>query len=98
VYCYSLISQLAKDSLTAGNIPHCPCMICLEHFQEEDKFTKTVCYHYFHETCLARYVSHVMLQTPDIVPPHTQLAEVKQNKVQLLTLVSYNISFLGTRL
>ena len=26
--------------------------------QEEDEFTKTECYHYFHVACLARYVSY----------------------------------------
>ncbi|XP_053375572.1 uncharacterized protein DDB_G0290685-like [Mercenaria mercenaria] len=64
--------ELAKDSLTAGNIPHCPCMICLEHFHEGEKFTKTECYHYFHESCLSRYVTHVLTKTPEIVLAHAE--------------------------
>ncbi|XP_060081294.1 E3 ubiquitin-protein ligase RNF25-like [Ylistrum balloti] len=52
------IIELAKESLTEGNVPHCPCMICLEHFCEGEEFTRTDCYHYFHRHCLYRYVSH----------------------------------------
>ncbi|XP_060555607.1 E3 ubiquitin-protein ligase RNF25-like [Ruditapes philippinarum] len=77
---YELI-ELAKDSLTAGNIPHCPCMICLEHFHEGEKFTKTECYHYFHENCLMRYVSHVLTQTPEIVPVHSMPTPVANKLV-----------------
>lgn len=56
---YELI-ELAKESLTVGNIPHCLCMICLEHFYEGERFTRTDCYHYFHKSCLARYVQHFL--------------------------------------
>ncbi|KAL4223522.1 NF-kappaB binding [Mactra antiquata] len=76
---YELI-ELAKDSLTAGNIPHCLCMICLEHFHEGEKFTKTECYHYFHEDCLSRYVSHILTKTPEVVPSHTMPTE-PQSKI-----------------
>ncbi|KAL8581249.1 hypothetical protein ACOMHN_038349 [Nucella lapillus] len=50
---YELI-EMAKDCLTEGNLPHCECAICLDHFEEGDNFVKTDCYHYFHRTCLAR--------------------------------------------
>lgn len=72
--------ELAKDSLTAGNIPHCPCMICLEHFTEGEKFTKTECYHYFHEVCLSRYIHHVLTKTPEVLPAHT-LPDPEKNKL-----------------
>ncbi|KAK3576129.1 hypothetical protein CHS0354_043097 [Potamilus streckersoni] len=52
------VIELAKESLTEGNIPRCSCVICMEHFQEGNSFTKTHCYHYFHHHCLARYVYH----------------------------------------
>ncbi|XP_033748364.1 uncharacterized protein DDB_G0287625-like [Pecten maximus] len=54
------IIELAKESLTDGNVPHCPCTICLEHFCEGEEFTRTDCYHYFHQHCLYRYVSHTL--------------------------------------
>ena len=47
--------QLAKDSLTQSNIPHGECAICLESFDDCAPFTKTLCYHYFHCHCLAKY-------------------------------------------
>ncbi|XP_052229188.1 E3 ubiquitin-protein ligase RNF25-like isoform X2 [Dreissena polymorpha] len=77
---YELI-ELAKESLTAGNTPHCACMICLEHFLEGEKFTRTQCYHYFHESCLGRYVQHALNKTPDTVPAHTAVADLQRNKL-----------------
>ncbi|XP_048770535.2 uncharacterized protein LOC125676746 isoform X2 [Ostrea edulis] len=56
---YDLI-ELAKESLTEGNVPHCPCTICYEHFHKGEEFTKTTCYHYFHCQCLSRYIKHVL--------------------------------------
>ncbi|XP_052797910.1 dentin sialophosphoprotein-like [Mya arenaria] len=78
---YELI-ELAKEILTVGNIPHCPCAICLEHFTEGDNFTRTECYHFFHESCLARYVGHEVAKTPEVVPAHSNLADMKKNKLQ----------------
>ncbi|KAK7482417.1 hypothetical protein BaRGS_00026339 [Batillaria attramentaria] len=49
--------EMAKDCLTEGNLPHCECAICLDHFEEGDAFIKTDCYHYFHRPCLARYAA-----------------------------------------
>ncbi|GFO34079.1 E3 ubiquitin-protein ligase rnf25-like [Plakobranchus ocellatus] len=57
VMLFTLI-EMAKDSLTDGNIPHCPCVVCLEHFHEDDLFHRTSCYHYFHNRCLNRYLEH----------------------------------------
>ncbi|ESO96284.1 hypothetical protein LOTGIDRAFT_144138, partial [Lottia gigantea] len=57
--------ELAKESLTEGNIPRCECCICLEHFHEGDVFTKTSCYHYYHQHCLGRYVKHVLSKQKD---------------------------------
>ncbi|XP_055861417.1 uncharacterized protein LOC106068398 [Biomphalaria glabrata] len=54
--------EMAKDSLTEGNIPRCPCVVCLEHFHEKDSFHRTTCYHYFHSGCLYKYVQHTRAQ------------------------------------
>ncbi|XP_068605796.1 E3 ubiquitin-protein ligase RNF25, partial [Brachionichthys hirsutus] len=54
---YQLIEK-AKEILTDSNVPHGNCVICLHGFQEDEVFTKTSCYHYFHCHCLGRYVSH----------------------------------------
>uniref|UniRef100_A0A6P8J5T6 E3 ubiquitin-protein ligase RNF25-like isoform X2 n=1 Tax=Actinia tenebrosa TaxID=6105 RepID=A0A6P8J5T6_ACTTE len=56
---YELIDY-AKDSLTDNNIPSCACAICLSHFQDSHCFTKTECYHYFHCSCLARYIEYIL--------------------------------------
>ncbi|XP_046555075.1 uncharacterized protein DDB_G0287625-like isoform X2 [Haliotis rubra] len=66
---YELI-EMAKEILTEGNIPRCPCVVCLEHFHEGDMFTRTDCYHYFHMACLARYVEHALTQEPDVKVMH----------------------------
>ncbi|KAL4658334.1 E3 ubiquitin-protein ligase RNF25 [Arapaima gigas] len=54
---YQLIEK-AKEILTESNIPHGNCVICLYGFKEEEVFTKTSCYHYFHSYCLGCYVAH----------------------------------------
>ncbi|CAH1800576.1 unnamed protein product [Owenia fusiformis] len=58
---YELI-ELAKECLTAENLPKCHCAICLEDFSEGDSFIKTPCYHYFHKSCLARYIQHSLAE------------------------------------
>ncbi|XP_004638271.1 E3 ubiquitin-protein ligase RNF25 [Octodon degus] len=55
---YELIEK-GKEILTDNNIPHGQCVICLYGFQEKEAFTKTLCYHYFHCHCLARYIQHM---------------------------------------
>ncbi|XP_048848167.1 E3 ubiquitin-protein ligase RNF25 [Brienomyrus brachyistius] len=54
---YQLIEK-AKEFLTESNIPYGNCVICLYGFKEEEIFTKTSCYHYFHSYCLGRYIAH----------------------------------------
>uniref|UniRef100_A0A8C4SE52 E3 ubiquitin-protein ligase RNF25 n=1 Tax=Erpetoichthys calabaricus TaxID=27687 RepID=A0A8C4SE52_ERPCA len=54
---YELIEK-GKEILTESNVPYGQCIICLFGFQEDEAFTKTACYHYFHSHCLARYVEH----------------------------------------
>ncbi|KAM3864029.1 E3 ubiquitin-protein ligase RNF25 [Diretmus argenteus] len=54
---YQLIEK-AKEILTESNVPHGNCVICLYGFKEDEAFTKTNCYHYFHSHCLGRYVRH----------------------------------------
>ncbi|XP_059147689.1 uncharacterized protein LOC131935322 [Physella acuta] len=61
VILFTLI-EMAKDSLTDGNIPRCPCVVCLEHFREQDSFHRTSCYHYFHSACLYEYLQHSQAQ------------------------------------
>nr|XP_034336382.1 tyrosine-protein phosphatase non-receptor type ptp-2-like [Crassostrea gigas] len=79
---YDLI-ELAKEKLTEGNIPHCPCTICYEHFHEGEEFTKTHCYHYFHCHCLAHYVRHVLasIQQENQSRPTHQQDDGGQTKV-----------------
>lgn len=54
---YTLI-EMARESLTEGNVPHCPCVLCLEHFDSKQAFHRTSCYHYFHLHCLSAYLCH----------------------------------------
>ncbi|XP_043942550.1 E3 ubiquitin-protein ligase RNF25 [Protopterus annectens] len=54
---YEIIEK-GKEILTSNNVPYCQCVICLYGFQENEAFTKTECYHYFHSNCLARYIQH----------------------------------------
>ena len=67
-----LLFQLAKESLTKSNIPHCPCAVCLEPFSADDAFTRTECYHYFHGYCLRRHA-----ETAELV-----IAESRSEKLQ----------------
>ncbi|XP_026563831.1 E3 ubiquitin-protein ligase RNF25 [Pseudonaja textilis] len=55
---YELIEK-GKEILTDNNIPHGQCVICLYGFQENEAFTKTPCYHYFHSRCLASYIEYM---------------------------------------
>nr|XP_022340849.1 uncharacterized protein LOC111135248 isoform X2 [Crassostrea virginica] len=82
---YDLI-ELAKESLTEGNIPHCPCTICYEHFHEGEDFTKTTCYHYFHTPCLSRYIRHLLEdrhQESLARPSHQQGQEEKESQTKV---------------
>ncbi|XP_071957154.1 uncharacterized protein [Antedon mediterranea] len=72
---FSLI-QHANDGLTHNNTPSCDCAVCLTGFQEEDSFTKTECYHYFHLSCLQRYID---VCTSDY---EKEIAEIQQSMPQ----------------
>ncbi|XP_066257918.1 E3 ubiquitin-protein ligase RNF25 isoform X1 [Euwallacea similis] len=52
---YELI-ELIRESLTESNLPTCQCTVCLYGFAEGDSFTKTQCFHYFHNYCLAKHI------------------------------------------
>ncbi|XP_035228270.1 E3 ubiquitin-protein ligase RNF25-like isoform X1 [Stegodyphus dumicola] len=52
--------EAAKEHLTAENRPSGECAICLYGFNEQDVFTRTECYHYFHSHCLARYSKNAL--------------------------------------
>ncbi|XP_076453239.1 uncharacterized protein LOC143288534 [Babylonia areolata] len=70
--------EMAKDCLTEGNLPHCECAICLDHFEEGDNFVKTDCYHYFHRACLARCAAAFMASVHEQeapAPGHIHRAE-----------------------
>uniref|UniRef100_A0A6J0TND5 E3 ubiquitin-protein ligase RNF25 n=1 Tax=Pogona vitticeps TaxID=103695 RepID=A0A6J0TND5_9SAUR len=73
---YELIEK-GKEILTDNNIPHGQCVICLYGFQENEAFTKTLCYHYFHSHCLASYAEHmekeIRAQREERAPPLTPL-------------------------
>lgn len=75
---YELI-EVAKESLTDGNVPYCPCTICCEHFTEEDMFTKTDCYHYFHNNCLQRYITHQLGVQEQEKKSHIQHTEINED-------------------
>ncbi|XP_054717572.1 probable serine/threonine-protein kinase clkA [Uloborus diversus] len=53
-------ARAAKEHLTSQNRPSGECAICLYGFSEQDIFTRTECYHYFHSHCLARYVKNIL--------------------------------------
>ncbi|OWF56798.1 uncharacterized protein LOC110452394 [Mizuhopecten yessoensis] len=78
------IIELAKESLTEGNVPHCPCTICLDHFSKGEEFTRTGCYHYFHQHCLYRYVTHTLESLKSEAhqrPKHDELGQEDRVKV-----------------
>ncbi|XP_039291950.1 E3 ubiquitin-protein ligase RNF25 [Nilaparvata lugens] len=50
------IIEVAKENLTASNVPCCECCICLYGFRDGDQFTKTQCYHYLHTYCLHKHL------------------------------------------
>lgn len=52
---YELI-ELIRENLTESNLPTCQCAVCLYGFSEGDSFTKTQCFHYFHNYCLAKHL------------------------------------------
>ncbi|KAF7269430.1 hypothetical protein GWI33_017534 [Rhynchophorus ferrugineus] len=52
---YELI-ELIRENLTESNLPTCQCAVCLYGFSEGDCFTKTQCFHYFHNYCLAKHL------------------------------------------
>ena len=49
--------EMAREFLTARNVPVVRCIICLNNIQEEDVFMKTECLHFFHKHCLGRYIT-----------------------------------------
>ncbi|KAL1502369.1 hypothetical protein ABEB36_007517 [Hypothenemus hampei] len=48
--------DLIRENLTESNLPTCQCAVCLYGFSEGDSFTKTQCFHYFHNYCLANHL------------------------------------------
>ncbi|RUS72055.1 hypothetical protein EGW08_020184, partial [Elysia chlorotica] len=85
VMLFTLI-EMAKDCLTEGNVPHCPCVLCLEHFREDDQFHRTACYHYFHNSCLWRYLEHSRMKIAEEIQEendmrHREMSEEKKVKV-----------------
>ncbi|CAG2196718.1 AO7 [Mytilus edulis] len=88
---YELI-ELAKESLTDGNVPYCPCTICCEHFTEEDMFTKTDCYHYFHNNCLQRYIKHQLDVQKQVDKSRIQHTEINEDDKR--EELSYDAEFL----
>ncbi|CAG2194202.1 AO7 [Mytilus edulis] len=91
--------ELAKESLTDGNVPHCPCTICCEHFTEEDMFTKTDCYHYFHNNCLQRYIKHQLDVQKQVDKSRIQHTEINEDDKKIKCPVcreelSYDAEFL----
>ena len=96
------IIELAKQSLTDGNVPYCPCTICCEHFTEDDVFTKTDCYHYFHNHCLRRYIEHKLEVLQQERDGHVQHAQKKTEDEKITCPVcreeiSYDLEYLRSQ-
>ena len=53
--------EMAREFLTARNVPVVRCIICLNNIQEEDVFMKTECLHFFHKHCLGRYITSMQV-------------------------------------
>lgn len=49
--------DVIREHLTESNLPTGQCVVCLYGFQSGDEFTKTDCYHYLHNYCLARHLT-----------------------------------------
>ena len=54
--------EMAREFLTARNVPVVRCIICLNNIQEEDVFMKTDCLHFFHKHCLGRYITTMQVR------------------------------------
>ncbi|XP_076344615.1 uncharacterized protein LOC143244224 isoform X1 [Tachypleus tridentatus] len=78
---YELI-EVAKEHLTVQNTPSCPCAICLYHFTEEDVFTKTECYHYFHCYCLSCYIHHCLAEQKEEISSNR--GDVENKKIEVI--------------
>ncbi|VVC91265.1 unnamed protein product [Leptidea sinapis] len=52
---YELI-EMVRECLTQSNLPQGQCVICLHGFKNGDIFTKTQCFHYFHNYCLGKHL------------------------------------------
>lgn len=50
--------DLIREQLTESNLPTGQCVICLYGFKDGDEFTKTGCYHYFHNNCLGIWLTN----------------------------------------
>ncbi|CAL4114700.1 unnamed protein product [Meganyctiphanes norvegica] len=76
---YELI-EVCRENLTENNTPSCPCAICLYHFTDDDIFTKTNCYHYFHSYCLGRYIKNCQAEAAleDNQPQPAWMTKVKK--------------------
>ena len=75
--------EMAREFLTARNVPVVRCIICLNNIQEEDVFMKTECLHFFHKHCLGRYITtmQVRLQLPPSRTCNKYVQEVYKEKV-----------------
>ena len=75
--------EMAREFLTARNVPVVRCIICLNNIQEEDVFMKTECLHFFHKHCLGRYITtmQVRLQLPPSRTYNKYVQEVYKEKV-----------------
>ena len=57
--------EIAREFLTSRNVPVVRCPICLNNIQEEDVFMKTECLHFFHKSCLGRYITTMQVRAAD---------------------------------
>ncbi|GBN79784.1 hypothetical protein AVEN_56730-1, partial [Araneus ventricosus] len=72
------VQKAAKEHLTNENRPCGECAICLYGFSEDDVFTKTECYHYFHSHCLARYVKNAAISESNDETNHSDTPSDKK--------------------
>ena len=59
--------EIAREFLTSRNVPVVRCPICLNNIKEEDVFMKTECLHFFHKSCLGRYITTMQVRAADFL-------------------------------
>lgn len=54
------VIHTVQEFLTANNLPATDCPICLNAFHTADVFYRSKCFHYFHSSCLGKFLQNVV--------------------------------------